>query len=130
MKDLDIEKAPIQKAELQLALQLIDQISAEGYEPTDFEDEEKKRVLAAIDEKIAGKQIVVSQAPEPVGGQIIDLMDALRASLASKKPAGQGGAPRPQPQRLPPNRRNARPRSAPPRRHPRSPRCQRARAKK
>ncbi len=92
MKDLDIEKAPIQKAELQLALQLIDQIAAESYEPADFEDEEKKRVLAAIDEKIAGKQIVVSQAPEPVGGQIIDLMDALRASLASQEAGRQGGA--------------------------------------
>ncbi len=92
MKDLDIEKAPIQKAELQLALQLIDQIAADSYEPADFEDEEKKRVLAAIDEKIAGKQIVVSQAPEPVGGQIIDLMDALRASLATRKPQAKTAA--------------------------------------
>src|SRR5690606_10386280 len=48
-----------------------------------FEDEEKKRVLAAIDEKIAGKQIVASAHSEDVagGGQVIDLMDALRASL-------------------------------------------------
>jgi DNA end-binding protein Ku len=89
MKDLDIERADIQKPELQLALQLINQISADGYDPAEYEDEEKKRVLAAIDEKIAGKQIVVSAEPEPAGGQIIDLMDALRASLASKKPAAR-----------------------------------------
>ena len=92
MKDLDIEKADIQKPELQLALQLINQISAESYDPAEFEDEEKKRVLAAIDEKIAGKQIVVSAEPEPAGGQIIDLMDALRASLASKKPQAKPAA--------------------------------------
>jgi len=89
MKQLEIEKAPIQKPELQLALQLIDQISAEGYDPAAFQDEEKQRVLAAIDEKIAGKQVVVTEQPEPVGGQVIDLMDALRASLAGRKPAAK-----------------------------------------
>ena len=94
MKDLDIEKADIQKPELQLALQLIDQISADSYEPTDFEDEEKKRVLAAIDEKIAGKEIVVNEhEAEPASGQIIDLTEALRASLKSKKPAAKAAAP-------------------------------------
>ncbi|HJW10650.1 MAG TPA: Ku protein, partial [Albitalea sp.] len=88
MKDLDIEHADIQKPELQLALQLIDQISAESYDPSEFVDEEKKRVLAAIDEKIAGKAIVVAEAhDEPAGGQIIDLTEALRASLKSRKPA-------------------------------------------
>ena len=87
MKDLDIEKADVSKPELQLALQLIDQISAESYDPLEFKDEEKKRVLAAIDDKIAGKQIVESVAPEPTGGQVIDLMDALRASLAVRPQA-------------------------------------------
>jgi DNA end-binding protein Ku len=86
MKDLDIEKAEIQKPELQLALQLIDQISEDSYDPAEFEDEEKKRILAAIDDKIAGKQIVVTEGQEPAaGGQVIDLVDALRASLAPRK---------------------------------------------
>src|SRR5438045_5042738 len=64
MKELDIEKADIQKPELQLALQLIDQISADSYDPAAFEDEEKKRVLAAIDEQIPGKDIVVAERPD------------------------------------------------------------------
>lgn len=87
MRDLQIEAADIQKAELTLALQLIDQIAADSYDPAAFKDEEKQRIQAAIDEKIAGKQIVVSAQPEPGDGQIIDLMDALRASLGRKKPA-------------------------------------------
>jgi DNA end-binding protein Ku len=88
MKELDIEQAQIAKPELQLALQLIDQISADNYDPAEFKDEEKERILAAIDEKIAGKQIVTSEAPEPAaGGQIIDLVEALRASLSPKKAA-------------------------------------------
>ena len=86
MKDLDIEKADIAKPELQLALQLIDQISADTYDPAAFEDEEKTRVLAAIDEKISGKEIVVNEpVGEPAGGQIIDLTEALRASLGTRK---------------------------------------------
>src|SRR5438093_4743004 len=88
MKELDIEKADIQKPELQLALQLIDQISADSYDPAAYQDDEKNRILAAIDEKIEGKNIVITEArEEPAGGQIIDLTEALRASLGARKPA-------------------------------------------
>jgi DNA end-binding protein Ku len=88
LKDLDIEKVDVSKGELQLALQLIDQISTDSYDPTQYVDEEKKRILAAIDEKIAGKQVVATTHDEAAGGtaQVIDLMEALRASLG-KKPA-------------------------------------------
>jgi DNA end-binding protein Ku len=86
-KDLDIEKVDVSPAEMQLALQLIDQIAADSYDPTQYVDEEKKRILAAIDAKIAGKQVVAATHEETQGtGQVIDLMEALRASLA-KKPA-------------------------------------------
>lgn len=88
LEDLHIEKVEVTPAELQLALQLIEQISADAYDPTQYVDEEKKRILAAIDEKIAGKQVVATAPHEESGGsaQIIDLVEALRASLA-KKPA-------------------------------------------
>ena len=91
LKDLDIEKVEVTKPELQLALQLIDQISEDSYEPAKFEDAEKKRILAAIDAKIAGQEVVASAHNEqPSSGQVIDLMDALRASLGKK---AAGGAP-------------------------------------
>jgi DNA end-binding protein Ku len=93
LKDLDIEKVDVSPAELQLALQLIDQISTDSYDPTQYVDEEKKRVLAAIDEKIAGKQVVAAtHDATPDTGQVIDLMEALRASL-QKKPATLVKAP-------------------------------------
>jgi DNA end-binding protein Ku len=87
LKDLDIEAAAVSPAELQLALQLVNQSSEESYDPTQFKDAEKARVLAAIDQKIAGKQIVASARGEEVaaGGQVIDLMDALKASLGGGK---------------------------------------------
>ena len=94
MKEIDIEKIDVQKPELALALQLIDQISVETYDPTAFVDEEKKRIEAAIDRKIAGNEIAESEAPEPAQqGQIIDLMEALRASLGGKKKAATTAAP-------------------------------------
>ncbi|MET0208595.1 MAG: Ku protein [Burkholderiaceae bacterium] len=90
-KDLDIEKVPVAKGELQLALQLIEQIAQDAYDPTQFEDEEKKRILEAIDRKIAGKQVVESARAEEAGtgaGQVIDLAEALKASL-SRRPAAK-----------------------------------------
>jgi DNA end-binding protein Ku len=85
LKDLGIEPVTVTPGELQLALQLIDQISQDKYDPSQYVDEERKRILAAIDEKIAGKQVVASAHDEaPSTAQVIDLMEALRASLGKK----------------------------------------------
>ena len=108
-KDLDIEKVEVSQPELQLALQLIDQIATDSYDPTQYVDEEKKRILAAIDEKIAGKQVVVATSPEaaPPSGQIIDLMEALRASLAKKPATTKPAAAKAQPAAEPRERKGA-----------------------
>jgi len=82
---LDIVEVAVSEAELKLAIQLIEQTSEDDYDATQYRDEEKSRILAAIEDKLAGKQIV---SPEPVesatGAEVIDLMDALRASLGKK----------------------------------------------
>lgn len=93
LKDLGIEPVAVTAAELQLALQLIDQISQDAYDPAQFVDEEKQRILAAIDAKIAGGGQIVSAPHDeaPSTAQVIDLMDALRASLG-RKPAAAGAA--------------------------------------
>ncbi|MBB3176873.1 Ku protein [Variovorax sp. Sphag1AA] len=90
MKELQIEQVSPSEAEVKLALQLIDQISQESYDPTQFVDEEKKRILAAIDAKIAGEQVIAVEHHEEAssGGQIIDLTEMLKASLA-KSGAGK-----------------------------------------
>ena len=92
LKDLNIEKVDCTQAELDLAMQLIDQIAADGYDPAAYHDEEKERVLAAIDRKIAGQQIVAHEEVEsPASGQVIDLMEALRASLGKRAATGGNG---------------------------------------
>ncbi len=97
LKDLDIEQVDVSASELQLALQLIEQIAQDRYDPSRYVDEEKSRVLAAIDEKIAGKQVIASAHPEDVGtgGQVIDLMQALQASLGKKPGARPVAKPAP-----------------------------------
>ena len=94
LKDLNIDEVQISDTELKLALQIIEQGAQDNYDPAAYEDEEKKRILAAIDEKIEGKQVVVHEMVEAAagGGQVIDLMAALRASLKGGGPAKPAGA--------------------------------------
>jgi DNA end-binding protein Ku len=87
--EIDIDKAEVRLPELKLATQLIAQISSDKFDPVQYEDEEKKRIEAAIQQKIEGEEIAVSPEEGRPGAQIIDLMDALRASLE------KGGKPAP-----------------------------------
>jgi DNA end-binding protein Ku len=74
------EKVQVKDAELKLALQLIEQSVAENFRPEQFEDEVRKRVLAQIQKKVEGQEITVAPSETPQA-QVIDLMEALKASL-------------------------------------------------
>lgn len=75
----------IKPAELALAKQIIQQQAHETFAPEKYKDEVQERMLALINAKIEGQEITL--APEAPAGKIIDLMDALRASLGTKAPA-------------------------------------------
>jgi DNA end-binding protein Ku len=100
MSEIEIQDSPVKDAELKLAVQLIEQISADEFNPKAYEDDVKKRIETAIEKKISGKEISVSPAaPSGKGGaQVIDLMEALRASLNKETPK------RAQAERKPPKR--------------------------
>src|SRR5512138_816946 len=85
IRDIDIPKADVREAELKLAQQLIEQQTSEKFDPSAYTDEVRARIEAAVQKKVEGQEITLAAAPEP-GGQVIDLMEALRASL-EKKPA-------------------------------------------
>ena len=55
------------------------------FDPAAYKDEVRERIEAAVQKKVEGQEITMAEAPEQ-GAQVIDLMDALRASL-EKKPA-------------------------------------------
>lgn len=90
-KDVPIADGEVREQELKLAMQLIDQIAHETFNPAAYEDEVRKRVQAQIQRKVEGQEISVSATEEPKA-QIIDLMEALKASLAKKGEAKAAAA--------------------------------------
>ncbi|MBI2205567.1 MAG: Ku protein [Candidatus Rokubacteria bacterium] len=85
--------AQVRPNELELAVKLIEGLSNEAFEPDQYADEYRQRVLDMIGKKVEGEDIETGAAPAP-RPQVIDLMDALKASL-EKKPlarAARGAA--------------------------------------
>ena len=82
--DVPIPQGEIKPAELALAKQLIEQTANEAFEPEKYKDTVRERVLETIQRKIDGQDITADVAVDG-GGKIIDLMEALKASLG--KPA-------------------------------------------
>jgi DNA end-binding protein Ku len=85
LKDLGIEPAQVSEPELKLAQQLIDHLAVKRFDANEYHDEFKGRVEAAIQKKVEGKQISLAEAPVAAGGgNVIDLMEALRASIDAR----------------------------------------------
>jgi DNA end-binding protein Ku len=81
--EVPVGDTQVKDAELKLAIQLIDQIATEEFHPENYADEVRKRYNAAIQEKVQGREITAT-APEQPKAQIIDLMEALKASLGNR----------------------------------------------
>lgn len=77
-------------AELGLAKQIIQQIAHETFAPEQYKDEVQERMRALIQQKIEGHEITV--VPEAPAGKVIDLMEALKASLGMSGEADRKGA--------------------------------------
>lgn len=85
--EVDIPDADIKQAELDLAIQLIDQVSADAFHPEQYHDEVRDYMLEVIDRKVNGQEIV-AVPEERAEAKIVDIMEALKASLKSQQPAG------------------------------------------
>jgi DNA end-binding protein Ku len=90
IKDIALPEGAVKENELKLAMQLIDQARGEAFDPTKYEDEVNKRMLEQIERKVAGQEIVAepTEAPET---QVLDLMEALKKSLAAGGHKGEEG---------------------------------------
>jgi DNA end-binding protein Ku len=86
-REVDVAKTEVKPAELKLARQLIEQQQTDMFDPTTYVDEVRGRVEAAIQKKVEGQEISVSEAPVESKGKVIDLMEALRASLEKTEAA-------------------------------------------
>jgi DNA end-binding protein Ku len=99
--EVEVPKTEVKPAELKLAQQLIDAQTAEKFDADAYKDEVRGRIEAAIKKKVDEGQEITMVEPAPAGeGKVIDLMEALRASLEKrgKEPSSLG--PRKAPKRI------------------------------
>jgi DNA end-binding protein Ku len=79
------------EAELTLAKRLIDDLTQQKFDPSQYHDTYRERVIQAAQQKVAGEE--VTAAPKPAErGQVIDLMAALKASLEKRSAASRKSA--------------------------------------
>jgi DNA end-binding protein Ku len=86
--EVPVPEGDVKPMELTLAKQLIDQTSNENFEPEKYKDVVRERVMEQIQKKVEGQEITM-EAPADSSGKIIDLMEALKASLASQSTSSE-----------------------------------------
>jgi DNA end-binding protein Ku len=92
-RDLFDDPVPVDEEMVKLATQLVDRQTA-AYDPADIEDRYETRLRAMLDAKLKGEGIDLDAVPEPAATNVIDLMAALKRSLAQPEaqPAGAAAA--------------------------------------
>jgi len=106
---IDLEDTQVRDKEVQLAEMLINELTEDKFNPMAFKDEYRERLLERIREKARGKTIVAEEREEEEkGGEVVDIMDALRRSLEK----GRGAAPAARSRRAPKRAASKKPRSA------------------
>jgi DNA end-binding protein Ku len=94
--EVPLDEGEVNDAELELAKQLIEQAATDEFDAGQYHDEVYARTLELIEQKIQGQEITAAPVEESKT-QIIDLMAALKASLAEgdeegeRKPAARAG---------------------------------------
>jgi DNA end-binding protein Ku len=94
-EEVPLGEGAVKPAELTLAKQLIEQASTEEFVPTKYHDTVRDRVLEAIQQKVEGQEITAAPTEE-AGAKVIDLMEALKASLAKANEAAPAAEAKPE----------------------------------
>ena len=86
-----VKGVAVEERELELALQLVEGL-AQPFSPEQFPNKTRSALLEFLDAKAAGQEPVAApEEPEPA--RVVDLMDALKASIAAAgSDSGQDGA--------------------------------------
>lgn len=91
--EVPLGEGEVKPAELNLAVQIVEQSAVEAFQPEKYHDTVKERVQEEINKKIAGQEITADEVPQKSGAKVLDLMEALKASLAKGKAAESKEAP-------------------------------------
>ena len=81
-KEVPLGEGEVKPAELNLAVQIIEQAATEEFQPEEYHDTVRERVKDAIERKVSSGQEIAAEPEPEKGGKILDLMEALKASLA------------------------------------------------
>ncbi len=92
LEEVPVGDAEIGDAELDLAIQLIDQIASTEFDPAKYEDEVGQKMLAAIEKKVSEGTEITAPVEEDTKTGVIDLMAALKASVEKEKAESKEGA--------------------------------------
>jgi len=87
--EVPLEDGDVKKPELELAKQLVSASSSEEFDASKYHDEVREQMLEMIQRKVEGEEISAAPVAVEAQPQIIDLMAALKASLAERKPAAR-----------------------------------------
>jgi DNA end-binding protein Ku len=96
--DVELGDATVEPAELELAKQLVSQIASDHFAPEVYHDGVREQMMAAIDQKVAGHEMTFAPKEEPKA-QVIDLMEALKASLGEADGADEAAPAKRKPAR-------------------------------
>jgi DNA end-binding protein Ku len=110
-EELDLGDAVIKDNELKMAVQLAEMGAADDFQPENYRDEVADRIRGLIQKKIEGEEITSLMVEEPKA-QVIDLMEALKASLGgarSARPSKSASAPSRMPIKTEAKRKPAKP---------------------
>jgi DNA end-binding protein Ku len=90
------KRVEVQDAEVKMARQLIQQLSSD-FEPTQFQDEYRVQLEELVEKKVEGAEITIAAETEEEPTKVVDLMEALKESVAQakKKEPAKGSSKKP-----------------------------------
>jgi len=102
----DLKDAKVQPKELDMAERLVDDMTLEKWDPTEYHDTYRDDLLKLIEQKAQGKLKAAPRAKAPKGAEVIDFSALLEKSLAARRRGGHGAAEEEtRPRRPPPERK-------------------------
>lgn len=98
--EVPLGEGEVKPAELNLAVQIVEQGATDEFKPEKYHDTVRERVQEEINKKIEGQEITADETPQKSGTKVLDLMEALKQSIAkgktkeAKEPAEKAEKPR------------------------------------
>ena len=86
-----VAEIDVKGPEVDMARQLVESLAGD-FDPTDYANEYRGELRAMLEAKLAGREIVQPE-PQPEEAPAIDLVDALKKSIAQAKASETGAAP-------------------------------------